>query len=44
MRTEDFQDSITQICKERNDEWSEIVLGRQEYAQDLHAAAASMQC
>ena len=38
MRTQDFQDSITQICKERNDEWSEIVLGRLEYAQDLHAA------
>ena len=29
-----------QICKERNDEWSEIVLGRVEYAQDLHAADA----
>ena len=40
MRTQDFQDSITQICKERNDEWSEIVLGRPEYAQDLHAADA----
>ena len=37
---QDFQDSIAQICKERNDEWSEMVLGRQEYAQDLHAADA----
>ena len=40
MRTQDFQDSIAQICKERNDEWSEIVLGRLEYAQDLRAADA----
>ena len=40
VRTQDFQDSIAQICKERNDEWSEIVLGRLEYAQDLHAADA----
>ena len=38
--TQDFQDSIAQIWKERNDEWSEIVLGRLEYAQDLHAADA----
>lgn len=38
VRTQDFQDSIAQICKERNGEWSEIVLGRLEYAQDLHAA------
>ena len=37
---QDFQDFIAQICKERNDEWSEIVLGRLEYAQDLHAADA----
>lgn len=40
MRTQDFQDSIAQICKERNDEWSETVLDRLEYAQDLHAADA----
>ena len=40
MRTQNFQDSIAQICKERNDESSEIVLCRLEYAQDLHAADA----
>lgn len=40
MRTQDFQDSIAQICKERNDEWSEIVLDRLEYAQELHATDA----
>ena len=26
------------MCKKRNDEWSNVVLGRLEYAQDLHAA------
>lgn len=40
MRTQDFQDSVAQICKERNDEWSEIVLDRLEYAQELHATDA----
>ena len=40
VRTQGFQDSIAQIYKERNDEWSEIVLGRLEYTQDLHAADA----
>jgi len=40
VKTQDFQDSIAQICKERNYEWSKIVLGRLEYAQDLHAADA----
>ena len=40
VRTKDFQDSIAEICRQREDEWSEIVLGRLEYAQDLHAADA----
>lgn len=26
------------MCRKRNDEWSNVVLGRLEYAQDLHAA------
>lgn len=38
VRTIDFQNSIAKVCKERNDEWSDLVLGRLEYAQDLHAA------
>ena len=38
VRTKDFQDSIAKLCKERSDEWSQIVLGRLEHAQDLHAA------
>ena len=31
VRTKDFQDSIAEICRQREDEWSEIVLGRLEY-------------
>jgi hypothetical protein len=34
----DFQDKILQSCNDRNDLWSDIVKGRLEYAQDLHAA------
>jgi len=40
VRTKDFQDSINEICKARNDEWAKTVRGRLEYAQDLHAADA----
>jgi len=40
VRTKDFQDFIEKVCKDRNDSWSEIVLGRLQYAQDLHAADA----
>ena len=36
VRAKDFQDSKRKACKERNDQWA--VLGRLEYAQDLHAA------
>ena len=36
----DFQKTIMQVCKERNDLWSDTVRGRIEYAQDLHAADA----
>lgn len=38
VRTKDFQTSITVLCRDRTDEWSQIVLGRLQYAQDLHAA------
>ena len=36
----DFQDKIKKCCNERKDLWSEIVNGRLEFAQDLHAADA----
>lgn len=36
----EFRGTILNICKERNDEWSHIVLGRLEFLQDLHAADA----
>ena len=38
VRTDAFQTSIVNVCKERNDHWSDVVLGRLQYAQDLHAA------
>ena len=28
VRTKDFQDSIGSVCRKRNDEWSNVVLGR----------------
>lgn len=37
-RTKDFQTSIKVLCRDRTDEWSQIVLGCLQYAQDLHAA------
>lgn len=40
VRTTEFQGSISRVCKERNDDWAQIVLGRLEYLQDLHAADA----
>jgi hypothetical protein len=40
VRTADFQTTITEICRQRNDEWASTVLGRVEYARDLHAADA----
>ena len=40
VRTKDFQSNIEDICRQRNDTWSVIVLGRLEYARDLHAADA----
>ena len=38
VRTKDFQASIGSVCRKRNDEWLNVVLGRLEYAQDFHAA------
>ena len=38
VRTYEFQDTLTSICKQRNDEWSQTVFGRIQYLQDLHAA------
>ena len=38
VKTKDFQDSIGSVCRKRNYEWSNVVLGRLEYAQDIHAA------
>jgi len=40
VRTKDFQESISDLCMKRNDEWSDTVRGRLEYARDLHAADA----
>ncbi|VDI45292.1 Hypothetical predicted protein [Mytilus galloprovincialis] len=41
VRTTDFSNTLRNICKERNDEWSEIVLRRLNIApSDLHAADA----
>ena len=40
IKTQEFQNSIAQVCKARNDEWSITVLGRIEYALDLCAADA----
>lgn len=41
VRTTDFSNTLRNICKKRNDEWSEIVLRRLNIApSDLHAADA----
>ena len=40
IKTQEFQNSIAQVCKARNDEWSITVSGRIEYALDLCAADA----
>lgn len=41
VRTMDFEHSIRESCRERNDDWAETVLGRLEFATaDLHAADA----
>ena len=40
VRTKDFQLAIEQQCQERNDDWSQKVIGRLNFAQDLHAADA----
>lgn len=40
IKTQEFQNSIAQVCKARNDEWSITVLGRIEYALDLCGADA----
>ena len=38
VRTIDFQETIRITCNKRNDDWSQTLLGRLEYLQDLHAA------
>ena len=40
VKTREFQESIAKICRERCDDWSLVVLGRLEYAQDLNAMQA----
>ena len=40
VRSSDFQESVYAACHERKDEWAEKVLGRLEYARDLHASDA----
>ena len=40
VRTKEFQDSVTQICIQRNDTWSQIVSGRLASINDLPAADA----
>ena len=40
VRTAAFQNSVLQSCAERKDEWSTLVAGRIEFAQDLIAADA----
>ena len=34
------EDKIQQVCKVINDEWAEMVRGKLEFVQDLHAADA----
>ena len=40
VRTMEFQETILKTCRERNDDWSQTVLGCLEYLRDLHAADA----
>lgn len=40
VRTIDFQSSVYQQCKNRGDDWSNVVEGRLAFAHDLHAADA----
>lgn len=40
VKTTTFQTSIKQVCEERNDEWSQQVMGRISYASDLCAKNA----
>lgn len=40
VRTKDFQDSVREVCLERDDSWALKILARLEYASDLHAADA----
>ncbi|WAR13477.1 hypothetical protein MAR_027657 [Mya arenaria] len=40
VRTLEFQNNVRDFCKRRTDEWSENVIGRLEYAQDLPAVEA----
>ena len=40
VRTKEFQDSLREVCLERNDDWALKVFARLEFARDLHAADA----
>jgi 5'-3' exonuclease len=40
VQTTQFQSTLEQICRDRNDEWAIEVRGRIEFARDLHAADA----
>lgn len=40
VRTHDFQSNVARICLERDDDWARTVMGRIQFAQDLHAADA----
>jgi len=40
VKTLEFQQTVKEHCKTRNDEWGNVVLGRLEYAQDLPAVEA----
>ena len=42
VRTLDFQISIRDFNKKRTEEWSDNVLGRLEYAEDISATTCSM--
>ena len=41
VRTKVFTETLSKLCEECKDEWSEMVAGRLSYAQDLFAASAA---
>ena len=42
VKTKDFQNSLRILCLKHNDSWALKVLARLEFAQDLHAADATI--